>query len=71
VLADREEADRRRAAVRARVEARHAGPVVAAATVAIYERAIAEERALVGRDPSPPLRPILQAAPLLELDGTA
>jgi glycogen synthase len=71
VLADRVAAARRRAEVRERVAMRHAGPVVAATTVAIYERAIDEERVLAGRDPGPPLRPILQAAPLLELDGTA
>jgi glycogen synthase len=57
-------------AARARAAARHDGPTVAAATAAVYERAIAEERELAGAT-RPPLRPILRSAPILELDGTA
>jgi glycogen synthase len=57
-------------AARARIAARHDGPTVAAATAAVYERAIVEERELADAS-RPPLRPILRAAPILELDGTA
>jgi glycogen synthase len=71
VLTSPGRADELRAMARARATDRHAGAVVAAATVEVYRRALAEERQLAGRDPKPPLRPILQAAPLLELDGTA
>jgi glycogen synthase len=59
------------AAARERVAALHAGEVVAAATLEVYRRAIAEERDRAGRERRPPLRPILESAPILELDGTA
>jgi glycogen(starch) synthase len=51
-----------------RAAARHDPATVAEATVAAYRRAVAEERDLDG---APPLRPVLRAAPLLGLDGTA
>jgi glycogen synthase len=62
---------RRRAAGRARIAERHAGPVVAATTLEVYRRAISEERELSGREQRPPLRPLLATAPILELDTTA
>jgi glycogen synthase len=71
VLTDADRAGRLGSAALNRVVERHAGEVVAAATSDVYERAIAEERLLSGREQRPPLRPILQAAPILELDGTA
>jgi glycogen synthase len=70
LLTDVARADRLRAAARTRVAQRHAGPVVARATLDVYERTI-DEHERAGREQRPPLRPILQAAPLLELDGTA
>jgi hypothetical protein len=70
VLTDGDRAVRLRTLARDRAAERHEGTVVAADTVAVYERAIAQERALAADERRPPLRPILQAAPILELDGT-
>lgn len=56
---------------RRRVLQRHDWQEVARATVDVHRRAIAEEAALTGADPRPPLRAILAAAPLLELEGLA
>jgi glycogen synthase len=71
VLTDAGRAERLRAAATARVTERHLGAVVAGATLAVYQHAITEERDRSGRERRPPLRPILQAAPILELDSTA
>jgi glycogen synthase len=71
VLTDDERTSRLRALAQERAAERHEGAVVAADTVAVYERAIAQERDLAADERRPPLRPILQAAPILELDGTA
>ena len=54
---------------RQRIAARYDWHAVAAATVQVYARAIREDDALVGREHRPPLRPILHAAPILELDA--
>jgi glycogen synthase len=71
VVGDEERRTRLAAAARDRVARLHAGDVAAAATVEVYVKAIAEERDRSGRERRPPLRPILEAAPILELDGTA
>jgi glycogen synthase len=54
---------------RRRISSRYDWRAVADATVQVYARAIREDDALVGREHRPPLRPILHAAPILELDS--
>jgi glycogen synthase len=71
ILTDAEGTARLRSLALARARDRHEGALVAGSTVTVYERAIAEERELAADERRPPLRPILQAAPILELDGTA
>jgi glycogen synthase len=55
---------------RRRIAQRYDWQTVALRTVRVYNRAIEEEAAL-GEDQRPALREILQAAPILELDGAA
>ena len=73
VLADAELAADLTERGRSRILARYDWAEVARATVAVHEQAIAEERALRGEldDDRPPLRQLLRAAPILELDGLA
>jgi glycogen(starch) synthase len=52
----------------ARIRVRYDWDVVAAATVEVHRRAIAEELALTGQEPRRPLRAMLHEAPILELD---
>ncbi|MFT4745076.1 MAG: glycosyltransferase involved in cell wall biosynthesis, partial [Nitriliruptoraceae bacterium] len=56
---------------RRRIAARYDWNQVATATVEVYERAIIEERELLGVDDRPPLRTLLRAAPILELGDVA
>jgi glycogen synthase len=71
VLTDASLAERLVARATRRIADRYEWGSVAAATVDVYARAVREEAALAGREHRPPLRPILNAAPILELDGDA
>jgi len=59
------------ARARRRIAERYDWSSVAAATVDVYGRAAGEEAALAGREQRPALRPILHAAPILELGEAA
>jgi len=71
VLTDDDLANRLVTRARTRITSRYEWSTVAASTVAVYDQAIREDDALAGREHRPPLRPILHAAPILELDGVA
>ncbi|GGI07936.1 glycosyltransferase family 4 protein [Egicoccus halophilus] len=71
VLADRELAQGMVARAHARIRDRYDWASVAAATVGVYHRAVAEEAELAGGEQRPALRPILRAAPILALDEAA
>ncbi len=71
VLSDGELAAELTARGRERILARYDWAEVARSTVDVHERAIAEEQALRGGPERPPLRQLLRAAPILELDGLA
>ena len=68
VLSDEELATRLVRRGRRRIATRYDWHRVAEATLDVYERAVAEERALRGEPARPPLRPLLRAEPILELD---
>ena len=69
VLSDRRLAAELTSRGRERILARYDWNEVARATVDVYGRAITEEHALRGTDERPPLRTLLRAAPILELDA--
>ncbi len=72
VLSDGQLAAELTARGRERILARYDWAEVARATVEVHEQAIAEEQALRGTTPDrTPLRQLLRAAPILELDGLA
>jgi glycogen synthase len=71
VLTERGLADQLVDRARRRIHDRYEWSSVAAATVDVYARAAREEAELAGREHRPPLRPILHAEPILELDEAA
>ena len=72
VLSDRELATELVERGRRRILSRYDWGAVGERTVDVYARAIEQESALAGRaDPRPPLRAILEGAPILELDDLA
>jgi glycogen synthase len=71
VLTDPHLADQLVARATRRLHDRYEWSSVAASTVDVYARAAREEAELAGREHRPPLRPLLHAAPILELDEVA